>query len=317
MSSRVNSGGGSPRNGSSRSSGGHQGIPSCAYRDSSSGAGGSSPSPATYACEPVADHELGAEARRLCDHELDGHAFDRHADRAPFAALEHRHDRRQRLERVEHRPGPRRRGHDREVERDVRPAARIARNLALDRRQRSPRAASRARFKVIPFGGCGFPSRSSAASRRCSVCGPIPETDVSRPARAATRNSSARGDAERLPDLDHPLRPDAEEATEPDELGLHLAFELVELRDAAGLDELAQARRDPRADPSQLLDAPGGDELGDRRLRLADRLRRSPIRARRVEARAGEIEQCREALQLLGDRRVVEGVRHGLVSLAP
>ena len=57
--------------------------------------------------------------------------------------------------------------------------------------QRSPRAASRDRFKVIPFGGCGFPSRSSAASRRCSVCGPIPETDVSRPARAATRNSSA------------------------------------------------------------------------------------------------------------------------------
>src|SRR6266511_5647447 len=54
MSSRSRSGGGSPRNGFSRSSGGHQGIPSAAYRPSSSGASGSSPRPSTYAREPVA-----------------------------------------------------------------------------------------------------------------------------------------------------------------------------------------------------------------------------------------------------------------------
>ena len=262
------------------------------------------------------DHELGAEARRLCDHELDGHAFDRHADRAPFAALEHRHDRRERLERVEHRPGPSRRGHHREVERDVGPAARIARNLALDSGsdlfEHFARPIQRHPFRRLrlPFAlECGeqalFRLRSDPRDRRQP---PFPRRHP---------ELLGAGDAERLSDLDHPLRPDAEEATKPDELGLHLAFELVELGDATGLDELAQARRDPRADPSQLLDAPCGNELGDRRLRLADRLRRSPIRARRVEARAGEIEECRETLQLLGDRRVVEGVRHGLVSLAP
>ena len=94
----------------------------------------------------------------------------------------------------------------------------------------------------------------SRSSNRRSVCGPMPETDVSRPARAASRNSSARRDAERAPDLDHPLRADAEEAAEPDELRPHLLLELVELRDAARLDELAQAPGDARPDPAQLLD---------------------------------------------------------------
>ena len=49
-------------------------------------------------------HELGAETRRLGDHQLDGDAFDRHSDRAPFAALEHGHDRGKRFECVEHGP---------------------------------------------------------------------------------------------------------------------------------------------------------------------------------------------------------------------
>jgi hypothetical protein len=45
--------------------------------------------------------------------------------------------------------------------------------------------------------------------------------------------------AERAPDLDHPLRCDAKEASQPNELGLYLALELVELRDVSGLDQLA------------------------------------------------------------------------------
>ena len=46
--------GGSPRNGSSRSSGGHHGSPSARYTASSSGASGSGSSAATYAGAPVA-----------------------------------------------------------------------------------------------------------------------------------------------------------------------------------------------------------------------------------------------------------------------
>jgi hypothetical protein len=95
-----------------------------------------------------------------------------------------------------------------------------------------------------------------------------------------------RADAERPPDLDHPLRPDPEKAPEPHELRLHLLLQLVELGDRPRADELGQARSDPRTDAAQLLDATGGDEVGDRRFGLADRLRRAAVGPRRVEARA-------------------------------
>jgi hypothetical protein len=114
--------------------------------------------------------------------------------------------------------------------------------------------------------------------------------------------------AERSADLDHALRPDPEEAPEPDQLGLHLALELVELRDAPGLDELAEACGDTGADAAQLLHTPGGDELGDRRLRLADRLRSSPIRTRGVVAGVREVQQARERFQLLRDVGVCHAV---------
>src|SRR6202040_736864 len=99
---------------------------------------------------------------------------------------------------------------------------------------------------------------------------------------------------------------DAEEAAETDELRLHSTLKLVELGDAPGVDELAQARCDPGADPPQLLYAVFGDELRDRRLRLADGLGRSSICARGVETRAGEVEEHSESVQLLGDLRVRE-----------
>ena len=125
--------------------------------------------------------------------------------------------------------------------------------------------------------------------------------------------------ARRLPPIDDrwTVRPHTEEAPETDELGLHLPLELVQLGDPTGLDELAQTRRDARPDSAQLLHATLGDELGNRRLRLANRLRSAPVGARRVEAGSGEVEERRKRFQLLGDRRVVEGARHGLVSLAP
>ena len=50
---------------------------------------------------------------------------------------------------------------------------------------------------------------------------------------------------------------------------------------------------------------PVAHELGDRRARLAHELRRTPVRAHRVVARAGEIEQRRIGLECLRDLVVV------------
>jgi hypothetical protein len=111
--------------------------------------------------------------------------------------------------------------------------------------------------------------------------------------------------AERARDLDRPLRLQAEQAAEADELRLDLALQLVELCDRPGLDELLQPRRDARADAAQLLGPARAHELLDRRLRLADGLGRPAVGARGVEARAGEVEQTGKRLQALGDRRVV------------
>ena len=93
--------------------------------------------------------------------------------------------------------------------------------------------------------------------------------------------------------------------------GLHLALELVELRNPPRLDELTQAAGDSRADPAQLLHATRRDELRDRRLRLADRLGRAPVRTRGVVARTGKVEQACKRLQLLGDDRVIEPIHGG------
>src|SRR5439155_14690957 len=105
------------------------------------------------------------------------------------------------------------------------------------------------------------------------------------PSRARGLPELVRGrDTERAADLDHPLRADAEKPGETDELGLHLALQVVELGDAAGLDELTQATGNAWADPAQFLDATRCHELGDRRPRLANRLRGPPIGAQRVVA---------------------------------
>src|SRR5207253_5177562 len=50
---------------------------------------------------------------------------------------------------------------------------------------------------------------------------------------------------ERAPELDHPLRTQPGEPAEADELRHHLPFELVELCDPAGLDELPEPRLYP------------------------------------------------------------------------
>ena len=226
------------------------------------------PSASTYARDPVARTSSVPKRAGSRDDELDGHAFDRDADAraAPRARAPRRSAAAPRTCRATGVGSPREHD-DRELERGVAqrrgsPATSppSAAAIALEQRRAPGSASARA-------AAAARASRSSAASSRCSVCGPDARHGP-QPARRAAVAELVRGrDAERAADLDHPLRRDPEEAAEPDELGLHLALELVELRDLAGLDELAQPPRDARADPAQLLDAAGRDELRDRRRR--------------------------------------------------
>ena len=106
--------------------------------------------------------ELRAEALRFGDDQLDRHALDRDAGRPTLRAVEHGHDRRQRLERGEHGLRVRGRAHDGEVEREIRPAAGIAGELAADSGrdllQQSSRAVQRHSLARL---------RSSFALERC------------------------------------------------------------------------------------------------------------------------------------------------------
>ena len=131
----------------------------------------------------------------------------------------------------------------------------------------------------------------------------------SRPAAAASRSSSAvRTPSARAISTER-FAPEPEVAAEADELGRELALELRQLGDLARLDELAQPRLDPRADPAQLAHPPGPHQLGDRHRRAADRLGGAAVGARRVRVRVGELEQRRERLQAVGDPGVVHGTK--------
>ena len=64
--------------------------------------------------------------------------------------------------------------------------------------------------------------------------------------------------------LDRALGAQPEVAAEADQPGRELALELRELGDLPRLDQLAQPRLDPRADPAQLAHPAGPHQLGDR-----------------------------------------------------
>src|SRR5256885_4853789 len=81
-----------------------------------------------------------------------------------------------------------------------------------------------------------------------------------------------RAHAERASELERTLRAETEVATEADQIGRELTLELGQLGDGARLDELAQPRFDPRADPAQLAHMPRAHQLADRQHRAADRL---------------------------------------------
>jgi hypothetical protein len=252
---------------------------------------------------PVARRSAVPNRPGLRDDDFDGNASTVTPSTRARPALEQRDDYGSDCECVEDRLGVIRAADDREVERGVGPAARIAGDLTAelvgDLLEQRTRAVERHALLLRPLGVFESLQQAPFGLRPDSGDGCQPAV-----ARSLAKLLGSR-DAERAADLDHALRSHAEEASEPDQLGLHLALELVELGDAARLDELAQSSRDPRADPAQLLDAAGRDELGDRRLRLADRLGRAAVRARRVVAAARQVKQARERLELLGDVRIV------------
>ena len=286
-------------------------------RDSSSGASGSGAERLDVRRRSGRAHELRAEARRLGGEELDRNALDGDADRAPLRALDDGDDLRQPRERVEHGPGLARpatttassRGAS--THRRGSPASSPPSAAAIAAEQLARLGQQRARAAAAPRAPCA--SRSSSLR---SVAGPIPRTSRSPPASAAARNSSDGRHVERAGDLEHPLRPEPDQAAEADQLRPQLALELVELGDPAGLDELLEPRRDPGPDAAQLADAAGADELVDRHGRLADRLRGAAVGAGGVEARAREVEQRGERLEPIRDRRVVEASGHARKSAA-
>ena len=100
--------------------------------------------------------ELGAEAARLGDDQLDRHALDGHAQRPALAALDDGHDLRQRLEPLQHRSSA-----------GTTTASRSeASASAAGRRPRSRRAPRRS---TRPAGGCGGAAAAAvqqAAARR-------------------------------------------------------------------------------------------------------------------------------------------------------
>ena len=187
--------------------------------------------------------ELGAQARRLGDDQLDRHALDRHAERAPVAALDDRHDLRQGLEPLQHRPVAR--DDDGEPLRRVAPAARVARRDPAerlgDRLDERPAAVQQQRSRC-----CGLWLSRQRRAQLALGLGPDPRHLLQPSGLGRLAQLRERADAEHAADLEHALDRDAEEAPEPGELRRDLALELLQLGDLAGLDQLdAAAARSP------------------------------------------------------------------------
>src|SRR4029079_15571843 len=103
------------------------------------------------------------------------------------------------------------------------------------------------------------------------------------------------------PELHHPLWPEADQAPEPDELRAHLALELVDLGEAPCLHELLQARLDRRPDAAPFAHPAPANEVCHRRGCPADELGCAPVGTDAEAVRTGEIEQCSQGLEALGD----------------
>ncbi len=108
-----------------------------------------------------------------------------------------------------------------------------------------------------------------------------------------------------MPEFAHPLRREAKQARDADQLRQRLRLELLQLCQLAGLDELPQPRLDPRADAGELADSPGADERRDVRRRGTDQIGGTTVGAHGVMARSGEVEQRREGVESFREGGVV------------
>ena len=253
-------------------------------------------------------HELRAEACGVRKGEGHWHALDGHPDCRAVGPFDHRHDLWQPVKRVEDFSGSCGRYDDREVEREICPAAGVARDLPAECRgdpadeiscgvqQQAASRLARLRVQALEDPALGGGPNARHALQRALAGDPA----------EVVRGFDAKGGG----DLQHPLRRDAQQAAEPDELRSSPAAELVQLGDRAGLCELAQPRRDPRADSPQLALATVADERHYRCPCLADRRCRSAVRAGGVPARLGKVEERGERLEFGGDPGIVEIVGH-------
>jgi hypothetical protein len=179
--------------------------------------------------------ELGAEARRLGDDQLDRHALDRHAQCTSVTAFDDRDDLRQRLELLQH--GGVAWDDDGQPLRGVAPAARVARGDSAkrlgDRLDERPAAVQEQR---PGRGGTQLPRQCGA--QLALGLGPDPRHLLKASGVGRLAQLRERADPEHPPDLKHPLDRDAEEAPEPGQLRRDLALELLQLGDLARLDQL-------------------------------------------------------------------------------
>jgi hypothetical protein len=117
---------------------------------------------------------------------------------------------------------------------------------------------------------------------------------------------------ERARDLDHALRPHAEQPAEADELRQRLVLELLQLGELARLDELDEPALDALADAAQVADASRAHEVGHRRGSCAHQLGGAAVGAHGVVLRTGQVEEPCQRLEPVGDLGVRElGHRQG------
>ena len=248
MSSSPTRAGGSPRNGSSRSSGGHQGRSERAVDRLLVG----------RVRQRLERRDVGGRARRadergpeplgLGDHELDRHALDRHSHRAPLALLRDRDDLGQRGEARQHRGRIGRSADDRQLLAGVAPPANVAGRLAVER----GRDASHELPRAVEQEPAPRPRLALAIERLQE-----PRLGLRPDARHGPQPACGRrlaelvggADPERPSELHRALRAEPEVAAEADEIRGHLALELRQLGDLAGLDELARRASIPAPTP--------------------------------------------------------------------
>ena len=131
--------------------------------------------------------------------------------------------------------------------------------------------------------------------------GADPGHRVEPPCRRGLAQLGQRADPERVAELAHPLGREAQQARHADELRQRLRLELLQLRQLAGLHQLAQPLLDPRPDPGELAHATRADERGDVHRRRADQLGGAPVRADGVVPRLVQVEQGGEGFEPFGE----------------